>query len=327
MKPTSMGQAVLIAAAALYLVSVFFLSSPIWMGFSLNALIIAVVALSWNVTGGFGGLFSFGHAVMYGTGAYASAVLQVNYGVSAWIGLVAGIVAGAVMGAFIGAITFRFGLKGSYFALVTLAFAEVMRICASSFAFTGGGAGLQVKLDPGISTLQFQDRTVSYTLLLLVVAAVMILTAVMKNSRFGAYLIAIRENEDAARALGIDTYRIKVIAMAISGAFGGLAGVLYLQTMLYIDSTVVYGNAISVEALIGPLIGGAGTVWGPLVGTLGLHLLGEGAKHLLSNAPGLNFVLYAVVLICALRFLPQGLMGFAARIGPFRKKEEDDDNA
>ena len=115
--------------------------------------------------------------------------------------------------------------------------------------------------------------------------------------------------------------------MAISGAFGGLAGVLYLQTMLYIDSTVVYGNAISVEALIGPLIGGAGTVWGPLVGTLGLHLLGEGAKHLLSNAPGLNFVLYAVVLICALRFLPQGLMGFAARIGPFRKKEEDDDNA
>ncbi|MFD2816548.1 hypothetical protein ACFSYD_22490 [Paracoccus aerius] len=100
---------------------------------------------------------------------------------------------------------------------------------------------------------------------------------------------------------------------------------LYLQVWLFIDSAVVYGSAVSIEALIGPIIGGAGTVWGPLIGTLGLHLLGEGAKHLLHNAPGLNFVLYAVVLICALRFLPQGLMGLAARIGTFRKK--DDDNA
>lgn len=323
MKPQSVGQLVLIVAALAYLVGVYFLDSPIWMGFTLNALVIAVVAMSWNVIGGFGGMFSFGHAVVYGTGAYASAILQVNYGVNAWIALVAGVAAGAAMGAFIGALSFRFGLKGSYFALVTLAFAEVMRICASSFAFTGGGEGLQVALNPGLSTLQFQDRTTSYTLLLLVVAGVMGLTVIMKNSRFGAYLIAIRENEDAARALGIDTYRIKVIAMTVSGAIGGLAGVCYLQLMLYIDSIVVYGSEVSVQALIGPLIGGAGTVWGPLIGTLGLHLLGEGAKHLLSDAPGLNFVLYAVVLICALRFLPQGLMGLAARIGPFRKKEDD----
>ena len=112
--------------------------------------------------------------------------------------------------------------------------------------------------------------------------------------------------------------------MAISGAFGGLAGVLYLQLWLFIDSTVVYGSAVSVEALIGPIIGGAGTVWGPLLGTLGLHLLGEGTKSLLPNSPGLNFVFYAIVLICALRFLPQGFVGFAARFGAFNKKERDD---
>jgi branched-chain amino acid transport system permease protein len=116
----------------------------------------------------------------------------------------------------------------------------------------------------------------------------------------------------------------KVQAMAISGAFGGLAGVLYLQLWLFIDSNVVYGSAVSIEALIGPIIGGAGTVWGPLLGTLGLHLLGEGAKHLLPNAPGLNFVLYAIVLICALRFLPQGLVGLAGKIGAFTRKKEDD---
>ena len=321
MRPQSIGQAVLIAAVVLYLCSIYFMTSPVWMGFTINALIVAVVALSWNITGGFGGMSSFGHAAMYGTGAYASAILQVSYGVNAWVAFAAGIVAGAAMGAFIGALAFRYGLKGSYFALVTLAFAEVLRICASSFDFTGGGSGLQLTLAPGISTLQFNDRTVVYTILLVIVALVMALTAVMKFSRFGAYLIAVRENEDAARALGIDTYWIKVKAMAISGAFGGLAGVLYLQLWLFIDSTVVFGSAVSIEALIGPIIGGAGTVWGPLVGTLTLHLLGEGAKHMLSNAPGLNFVLYAVVLICALRFLPQGLMGLAGKIGTFSKKE------
>ena len=323
MRPHSTGQAILIGLALLYLASLYFMTSPVWMGFTINALIAAVVALAWNITGGFGGLASFGHAALYGTGAYASAILQVQYGVNAWVGLAAGIAAGAAMGAFIGALAFRYGLKGSYFALVTLAFAEVLRICASSFALTGGGSGLQLRLDPGLATLQFNDRTVVYTLLLAIVALVMGLTAWLKRSRFGAYLIAVRENEDAARALGIDTYRIKVKAMAISGAVAGLAGVLYLQVWLFIDSAVVYGSAVSIEALIGPIIGGAGTVWGPLIGTLGLHLLGEGAKHLLHDAPGLNFVLYAVVLICALRFLPQGLMGLAARIGTFRKKDDD----
>lgn len=323
MKLESVGQIILVAAAIAYLLGIYFTSSPVWMGFTINALIIAVVALSWNITGGFGGLSSFGHAALYGTGAYASAILQVKYGVNAWIGFGAGILAGAAMGAFIGGLAFRYGLKGSYFALVTLAFAEVLRICASSFEFTGGASGLQLKLTPGIATLQFNDRTSFYTGLLIVVAVVMALTAIIKFSRFGAYLIAVRENEDAARALGIDTYRIKVQAMTISGAFGGLAGVLYLQLWLFIDSTVVFGSAVSVEALIGPIIGGAGTIWGPLLGTLGLHLLGEGAKHLLPNAPGLNFVLYAIVLICALRFLPQGLVGFVARVGTFTKKADD----
>ncbi len=324
MRFQSLGQYGLVLFAIVYLAGVYCVSSPVWMGFTINALIVALAALSWNITGGFGGLSSFGHAALYGTGAYASAILQVKYGFNAWIGFGAGIAAGAAMGALIGGLAFRYGLKGSYFALVTLAFAEVLRICASSFEWTGGGSGLQLKLMPGVAQLQIVDRPWVYTGLLVVVAVVMLLTALIQKSRFGAYLIAIRENEDAAEALGINTYQIKVQAMAISGAFGGLAGVLYLQLWLFIDSTVVYGSAVSVEALIGPIIGGAGTVWGPLLGTLGLHLLGEGTKHLLPNSPGLNFVLYAVVLICALRFLPQGLVGFAARIGVLRKKDQDD---
>lgn len=324
MKLLSIGQIALVLAVCAYLLSVYFIASPVWMGFTINALVVALVALSWNITGGFGGMSSFGHAALYGTGAYASAILQVQYGVNPWIAFCVGILAGAAMGGFIGALAFRYGLKGSYFALVTLAFAEVLRICASSFDITGGGSGLQLKLQPAIVNLQFPDRTVVYTILLAIVALVMLLTFLMKKSRFGAYLVAIRENEDAARALGIDTYKIKVQAMVISGAFGGLAGAIYLQLWLFIDSTVVYGSAVSIEALIGPIIGGAGTVWGPLVGTLGLHLLGEGAKHLLPNAPGLNFVLYAIVLICAVRFLPRGLMGLAALIGTLKTRKDED---
>ncbi len=185
MKLNSTGQVVLILVAVAYLLGVYFISSPVWMGFTINALIVAVLALSWNVTGGFGGLSSFGHAVLYGTGAYTSAILQVTYGVNAWVALVAGIAMAAAVGGFIGALAFRYGVKGSYFALVTLAFAEVFRICAASFDFTGGGSGLQLKLAPGISNIQFADRTVLYTFLLAIVVLVMLLTAWIKYSRFG----------------------------------------------------------------------------------------------------------------------------------------------
>ena len=160
MRFQSFGQLVLALLALSYVVSVYYISSPVWMGFTINALIIVLAALSWNVTGGFGGLSSFGHAALFGTGAYASAILQVKYGINAWVAFAAGIAAGSAMGALIGGLAFRYGLKGSYFALVTLAFAEVLRICASSFEFTGGGSGLQLKLSPGLSYLQFQDRTV-----------------------------------------------------------------------------------------------------------------------------------------------------------------------
>ena len=325
MRFQSTGQVILASITVVYLFGVYFAASPVWMGFTINALIITIAALSWNITGGFGGLSSFGHAALYGTGAYASAILQVKFGVSAWIAFGAGIAAASLTGAFIGGLSFRYGLKGSYFALVTLAFAEVLRICASSFEITGGGSGLQLKLAPGFATLQWQDRPTLYTVLLGAVALVMGLTALIKQSRFGAYLVAIRENEDAAEALGIDTYTVKVQAMAISGAFAGLAGILYLQLWLFIDSTIVYGSTVSVEALIGPIIGGAGTVWGPLLGTLGLHLLGEASKHLLPNAPGLNFVLYALVLIIALRFLPQGLVGWAGLWGARADRSDSDD--
>ncbi len=303
-----------VAGAAVLVVALlpFVLPSQGWLGFAINAMLISVLGIAWNITGGFGGLMSFGHAVLFGSGAYASAMLQVHLGLNAWPAAVLGIVAGGLVGAFVGALSFRYGLRGSYFALVTLAFAEVLRVLASSFEITGSGTGLSVKLQPGLAHLQFSDRLSSYGFVLVLVVVALAVSVAVRRSRFGAYLIAVRENEEAAKALGIDTFRIKVGAMTISGLIAGAAGVAYLQIYLFVDAPIGFGPTMSIDALLGPMIGGAGTILGPVLGTVVLHVIGEGVKGLIGNAPGLNLVLYGVVLLVILRFLPNGLMGLVA---------------
>lgn len=314
MKHTTLGEWLLYGAVSAYFLALWLYPSDAWLGFTMNALIIAVLSLSWNILGGYGGQMSFGHAALFGTGAYVTAMLQVRLGLNPWLAAPLAIAASAAVAAFIGALSFRYGLKGSYFALVTLAFAEVLRILASSFSITGGGQGILVPYKAGFANFQFESRSTTYLMTLILVALAMLVTAWVQRSRFGAYLIAIRENEEAAKALGIDTFRTKVLAMALSGAVAGVAGVAYLQTFLFVDSQVAYGAGMSVEALLGPMIGGSGTLWGPLVGKLALHLLGEGAKELVGGAPGLNLVLYGVVLLVILRYLPDGLVGLARRL-------------
>ena len=319
MRQTSVGEWLLYGAICVYLLLIYLLPSEAWIGFTINALIVTVLSIAWNLLGGFAGQMSFGHAALFGTGAYVTAILQVQLGVNPWLAAALAVVAATLVAGFIAALSFRYGLRGSYFALVTLAFAEVLRILASSFQITGGGQGILVPYKAGIANFQFADRISTYTLVLTMVAVAMLITFAVQRSRFGAYLIAIRENEEAAKALGIDTFRTKVLAMMLSGAIGGAAGVAYLQTYLFIDAPIAYGSTMSIEALLGPIIGGAGTLWGPLVGTLILHLIGESAKHLVSGAPGLNLVLYGVVLLVILRYLPSGIVGLARTIGRPRR--------
>lgn len=295
----------------------FALPSQAWLGFAINAMLIALIATAWNITGGLGGLMSFGHAALFGCGAYASAMLQIHLAANAWIAMAAGIAAGTAMGGFIGALSFRRGLRGSYFALITLAFAEVLRILASSFEVTGGGQGLALALRPGLADLQFASRLTGYGFVLALTALALALSVAVRLSRFGAYLIAIRENEEAAKAVGIDTFRVKVAAMLLSGAIAGSAGAAYLQIYLFVDAPIAFGPTMSVEALLGPMIGGAGTILGPVIGTLLLHTLGEALKTATGAAPSLNLVFYGVVLLVILRFLPDGIMGLG-RSGPRR---------
>src|SRR4051812_36427318 len=256
---------------AFSVILIFFLSLPLfiesrfWLGFWTTTLFFALLGQSWNILGGYGGQVSFGHAVFFGTGAYVSAVLQVRLGLDAWTSAALAVAAGALVGAFIGALSFRYGLRGSYFALVTLAFAEVFRVLVNAWDFTGSGFGMLVPMKPGAVNLQFADRTwFYYAILVLVVVAYAIVWRV-ERSRFGAYLLAIRENEDAARALGINAFRIKLAAITLSGAVAAVAGVFYIQYYLFVDSHVGYGPAMPVNALLAPLIGGGGGGGGPPV--------------------------------------------------------------
>ena len=223
---------VVVAMAAVPLLGV----SNVTLNFLVVALMIALAGQGWNVLGGYGGQYSFGHAAFFGTGAYVTAVLQVRYGVNAWIAFALGIAGGALVGAIVGGLTFRFGLRGSYFALVTLAFAEVLRILASVAPVTGAGVGTLVRLDLRPASLQFQSRAAFYWMILALVAIALIVTQRIERSRFGVWLVAVRENEDAAAALGVNATVIKLIAMMISGAITAAAGCFYVQYFLFIDS-------------------------------------------------------------------------------------------
>jgi branched-chain amino acid transport system permease protein len=291
----------------------FAVRSEFWLSFWLLVLMFTFLGQSWNVLGGYGGQFSFGHALFFGIGAYGTAVLQVRLGANAYIAGAIAIALGALAGAVIGLLVFRYRLRGAYFALVTLAFAEVARVLVSAFQYTGSGFGMLIPLSRSVENFQFADRRVFYLIAWVLVVIGSLITVWLENSRFGAQLIAVRENEDAAQALGIDLVHTKVLAITLSGGMAATVGVFYVQNYLFVDSHIAFGPAMSIEALLVCIVGGLGSVFGPLFGAVVLHALGETAKQATGNAPGLNLVLYGIVLIVALRFLPNGVAGLFAR--------------
>jgi branched-chain amino acid transport system permease protein len=299
-------------ATAVALCVPFALPSGFAVSVAVATLFTAFIAQCWNIAGGYGGLTSFGHAVFLGTGAYVSTIAQLRFGLNPWAGLPLGGLAGGLVGGAMGALAFRAGLRGSYFALVTLAFAEAFRILANSLEITRGGLGMLIRLDQRVANFQFADRRVWYAIALALCVLAFAVAAWLERGRFGARLMAVRENEDAARALGVDVVRTKVAALAISGALTALAGVFYAQYYLYIDPPIAFGVEKSVEMLLAAMIGGAGTLWGPLVGAVVVHLLADTTRHFF-EIPGIAPTLYGVVLVVIVGFLPRGLVSLFRR--------------
>jgi branched-chain amino acid transport system permease protein len=299
----------------------FVTESGVVLNFVMMALYACLLAQAWNVLGGFGGQFSFGHALFFGTGAYVQVMAQVHAGWNPWYTLVLAMAMSAVVGMLVGALSFRYGLKGSYFALVTLAFAEVFRIVALSVPFTGAGVGLMLPLRESTSNMQFASRAGYVWLILGLVTVALLVTAWLRHSRFGAYLQAVRDNEDAARAVGVNPFRVKLWATVLSGALMGAGGAFYVQVFQYIDPGLGFGPHTSVEALVGAIVGGMGTLWGPVVGALALHVLADLTRNLFGQLPGINMVVYGGVLVLIVMFLPRGVAGLGQRW--FKKNKGD----
>lgn len=321
---TGLGQlGVLLTVFAGIAAAPFLIASDFWLNLVIMTLYAALLGQAWNILGGYGGQFSFGHAAYFGTGAYTVAVLQVQLGVNPWLGLIAGGALAAGVAAFIGLATFRYGLRGSYFALVTLAFAEILRILSNSVPFTGAGVGLLIPLEPSAANLQFETKAGFFWLIWAMTLAAFLAAWRLGHCRFGAHLMAVRDNEEAARALGVNATRVKMAAIMLSGFFSGLAGVFYAQYFLYLDPYIAYGPAISVESLLVPIIGGMGTLFGPLLGAVTLHAVAELSREMIGDAPGISLVLYGALLVLMVLFVPRGLAGIPAHFRQRRRPGQE----
>lgn len=282
----------------------------------------AYLGTAWNIMGGYSGQFSFGHAAFFGIGAYTSTVMYVDFGISPWIGMATGMVFAAVFGAAMGWLTFRFGVKGHFFALATFAFAEMLRLIAQDWDFINASIGLNLPVIGGDSWTQmlFEETPLNYYMLIVGMLVVGTLISIwIYHNKLGYYLQAIREDEDAASALGVNTLNYKIIAVAISAALTAAGGSFFAQRFTFIDPTLVFGVSISIDILLRPIFGGSGTIWGPLVGAILLTPLEEFTREFVRNPPdvlnfiegrsGIDVMLFGVIVIIVVIFMPDGIVG------------------
>jgi branched-chain amino acid transport system permease protein len=274
----------------------------------------AYLGSCWNILGGYAGQFSFGHAAFFGIGAYTSSLLFVDFGITPWFGMFLGGILAMLLGLFIGYLVFQYGLKGPYFALSMLAVAEMLGVIAVNWKFVKAALGILIPLGNSFWKFAFEDRLPYYYVILAMTIGIIILTKWVQESRTGHYFVAIREDEDAAKALGINIRRYKIIAMALSGFTTALGGSFYAQYYYYIDPDLSFGAHVSVDILLRPIVGGPGTVFGPLVGSLLLSPLSEMTRSLFRQYSGLHLMIFGSVLIAVIIFLPRGVIGLIGDI-------------
>nr|WP_272881723.1 branched-chain amino acid ABC transporter permease [Fundidesulfovibrio soli] len=295
------------------------IKSPTYLQILILLFFYAYLTTAWNLVGGFAGVLPMGHAVFVGIGAYTSTILSNQYGISPWIGMLAGGVLAALVGVLIGKPTFR--MRGAYFALCTIAFAEGFRVMIENIDSIGplklnGPRGLLIPLKgDSFWNYQFMHKEPYYYIILVMLLLVLALTWFISRSRMGYYLAAGGEEPEAAQALGINVARYKLVAMAMSCFLTALAGTFYAQLMLYFYPKGLLGLDLSFEIAFIALIGGRGTIAGPVIGALALRPLNEFTRiYLGSQLPGLHLVIFGTILILVMLYQPKGLTAPLARI-------------
>jgi branched-chain amino acid transport system permease protein len=306
----------------------------------------AYLSQCWNILGGYTGQLSLGHAAFFGIGAYTSSLLYVDYGVSPWLGMLAGIGLSGLIGLLVGMVSFHYGLKGPFFTLVTIAFAEILRLLLLHFDWTGGPMGILIPLSgDSFWQLQFRAKEPYYYIALAMMLASILVVWRIARSRMGFYFQAIRQDEDAAEAIGVDTWKYKLIAVTLSTGLTGAGGTFYAQYTQYVVPDDIVVVTLSVQILLAAVIGGSGTVMGPIIGAFILIPVGEATRVifegggtgvsltslLASDLPagekfgeyltylgqggggGLAIILYGVVLMAVVLGMPGGILPWARR--------------
>ena len=275
----------------------------------------AGLALAWNIAGGFAGLISFGHAAFFGVGAYTSSILAANYGLTPWIGLWIGGLLAAAFGAVLTLVCAR--LRGPFFILSTLAAAEVVRIAALNWAsLTGGAEGLSILPIASIANMVFESKTTYAALMLGYFVLIYAITKAVEGSRYGYYLFAARDDEEAASAAGVNPLLARTGAMCLSAFLSGIGGSLFAQYFLFLDPTHVISPELSFQFALLPALGGLGTAIGPVLGSFVITPLSEMLRSYFGGAgAGLHLAIYGGVLVVVMLYFPSGIAGALAAAG------------
>ncbi len=281
----------------------------------------AALASAWNIVGGFAGQLSLGHAVFYGVGAYVTTLLLMQFELSPWLGMFAGALVSTLLAVVISWPCFR--LRGPFFALATIAVLEVIRLLViNQHEVTGGSAGLAVPLKLGAEWMLFRARWPYLLIAFGFLAVTLLVSWKIKHSRLGYYLIAVREREDAAQAVGVNAVRVKLIAVMLSAALTSLIGSFHAMYLTFIEPGAMFSLELSIQIAMFALIGGLGTLSGPLVGTVLVLPLAELARGWLGDAgSGVHGLVYGLVLVAFVLTIPQGLVGrFGLRVSSWIDK-------
>jgi branched-chain amino acid transport system permease protein len=298
-----------LAALVVVLALPFVVTNPSRLNLLILVLMAAQTGVAWNLIGGYAGQISLGHAAFYGIGAYTSTLLLLKFGINPWLGMLAAGVTAAVLSVAFGWSCFR--LKGHYFAMATIAVAELVQIVFTNWDYAGGAVGLTLPMThDGWAWLIFAEKQPYYWLALGLLLLTLGATVLVERSHVGYYLRALKDEPDAARSIGIDITRYKQFALALSAFFTALGGSLYAQKELYIDPASVLSTALSIKMSLVAILGGIGTLFGPVLGAVVLTTIEELTRSIFGGSGrGTDVIIYAALIIAIAVFYPSGLIG------------------
>lgn len=309
------GGLVLAVAIVVMLILPLVVKSSFAVDILIRILLFAFVGTAWNLLGGYAKQLSLGHAAFFGLGAYTSTLLQINFGISPWFGMIAGGVVGMLASLPIGWLCFR--LRGPYFTIATIATAQVLMLIFLKFRdFAWGAEGTTIpNLGNAPLMMQFGSKAPYYYVVLGLLTVALAITAWIERSRIGYYLVAIGEDEDAAEAVGINVPRVKRDIYMISSFLTALAGTFYTQYIYFIDPQTAFNFNISIEAALVSIVGGVGTLWGPMIGTVLLETTSALLQSWLGNSiGGVQLTVYSLILMAVILWRPTGIMGYVYEV-------------